>query len=197
MDEDLPDPTKIYFWECLLGGFLITVWQISCIVIAAISGDEGIAYLSMMLYFPMFFFVTSGVISSLGYGGTSKLVHGVLTTIIGLTFFTLIHILYIADSSGTSEIIHPSINFIMSCMVGGVLGSVLHIIVASHKTKTKGDVNDFIESQEETMSIPAMLDGIRKGQMNLNIKLSQMETDLEANTSKLNSQRLNELLYGR
>jgi hypothetical protein len=130
MDEDLPDPTKIYFWECLLGGFLITVWQISCIVIAAISGDEGIAYLSMMLYFPMFFFVTSGVISSLGYGGTSKLVHGVLTTIIGLTFFTLIHILYIADSSGTSEIIHPSINFIMSCMVGGVLGSVLHIIVA-------------------------------------------------------------------
>jgi len=201
MDEDLPDPTKIYFWECLLGGFLITVWQISSIVIAAISGDSGIAagiaYLSMMLYFPMFFFVTSVVISSLGHGGTSKLVHGVLTTIIGLTFFTLIHILYIADSSGTSEIIHPSINFIMSCMVGGVLGSGLHIIVASHKTKTKGDVNDFIESQEETMSIPAMLDGIRKGQMNLNIKLSQMETDLEANTSKLNSQRLNELLYGR
>jgi hypothetical protein len=74
---------------------------------------------------------------------------------------------------------------------------VLFCILSSHKTKTKGDVNDFIESQEETMSIPAMLDGIRKGQMNLNIKLSQMETDLEANTSKLNSQRLNELLYGR
>jgi len=205
MDEDASDSTKIYFLECLLGGFLITVWQISSIVIAAVSGDSGIdaaiAYLSMMLYSPMLFFVTSVVISSLGHGNISKLVHGVLTTIIGLIFFTLIHSVafttYFADSSNTSELFNSIIIFILPCVIAGVLGSVLHIIVASHTTKTEGNANYLIESQEDTMSIPAMLDGIRKGQMNLNIKLSQMEADLEANTSKLNSQRLNELLYGR
>ena len=187
---------------CIFGAILINLWPYFSLISSVIMTDTNIEaafmVLTLMIYFPMFFLITSYAISSLGHNGGSRFMHGFVTTLIAIILF---YILFTIISSFAlnegDDFTTPEMSLILSLLVAGCMGSLLHVVV-SKLGEPESNYQDFQYDEDGNIEgINQMLHGIRKGIMNLEIKVENLNENVKSNTSKLESNAIYQLIYGQ